>query len=86
LDHAAQELHVQLIETNAPEIRARWVVERMALVLQAALLIQHADSAVADAFCASRLDGHAGGASGMLPPHLDLSRIISRARPAVPAG
>src|ERR1700761_7559396 len=39
------------------ETRARRVVERMALALQASLLVRYGDEAVADAFCASRLDG-----------------------------
>ena len=39
------------------EYRARDVVDRMALALQAALLLQHAPACVADAFCASRLGG-----------------------------
>ena len=37
------------------EYRARDMVDRMALAMQAALLVQHAPSFVADAFCASRL-------------------------------
>ncbi|WP_336923207.1 acyl-CoA dehydrogenase family protein [Aquipuribacter sp. SD81] len=39
---------------------ARWLVERLAVTLQAALLAQGAPTPVADAFLASRLDG-AGG-------------------------
>ena len=39
--------------------RARRVVERMALCLQASLLVRHAPPAVADAFCAARLAGDA---------------------------
>ena len=37
------------------ESRARRVVEKMALALQASLLVRYGDPAVADAFCASRL-------------------------------
>ncbi len=37
------------------EFRARDMVDRMALAMQAAQLVQHAPSFVADAFCASRL-------------------------------
>ena len=39
------------------EHRARRVVEQLALVLQAGLLIRHAPAAVSDAFCATRLGG-----------------------------
>src|SRR6185436_4815790 len=42
------------------ESRARGLVERMALALQASLLVRYGDPAVADAFCASRLDGDSG--------------------------
>jgi putative acyl-CoA dehydrogenase len=59
------------------------VVERMALVLQGALLVQHAPPEVADAFCASRLGGDWGSAFGTLPPTLDLASIVERARPEV---
>ena len=39
----------------------------MALALQGSLLVRYADPAVADAFCASRLDGDWGRAFGTLP-------------------
>jgi putative acyl-CoA dehydrogenase len=65
------------------ETRARRVVERMALALQASLLIRYGDEAVADAFCASRLCGDWGRAFGTLPAGLDYGRIIDRHRAAV---
>jgi putative acyl-CoA dehydrogenase len=65
------------------ELRARHVVEKMALALQASLLVRYGDEAVADAFCASRLSGDWGQAFGTLPPGLDFGRIIDRHRPAV---
>jgi putative acyl-CoA dehydrogenase len=72
------------------EYRARRLAGLIAQVLQAALLVRHAPAAVADAFCASRLDqGAAAGPSGpglpfgMLPGGLDLAAILSRSR--VPA-
>ncbi len=46
---------------------ARRLVERMALTLQASLLVRHAPAAVADAFCATRLGGDWGHAFGTLP-------------------
>ncbi len=63
------------------EFRARRLVEDMAIALQAALLLKHAPKAVADAFCASRLDRDAGNAYGTLPRGLALEEIIERARP-----
>jgi putative acyl-CoA dehydrogenase len=64
------------------EVRARRVVERMALALQASLLVRYGDEAVADAFCASRLSGDWGQAFGTLPAGLDFGRIIERHSPA----
>jgi putative acyl-CoA dehydrogenase len=64
------------------ETRARRVVEKMALALQASLLVRYGDEAVADAFCASRLSGDWGQAFGTLPAGTDFGRIIDRHRPA----
>jgi putative acyl-CoA dehydrogenase len=64
------------------EARARRLVEKMALALQASLLVRYGDEAVADAFCASRLSGDWGQAFGTLPPSTDFARIIDRHRPA----
>ncbi len=55
----------------------------MALALQASLLVRYGDQAVADAFCASRLDGDWGRAFGTLPAGLQFERIINRHRAAV---
>jgi putative acyl-CoA dehydrogenase len=62
------------------ESRARRLVERMALALQASLLIRYGDEATADAFCASRLAGDWGQAFGTLPAATDFGRIIERHR------
>jgi putative acyl-CoA dehydrogenase len=63
------------------ETRARRLVEKMALALQASLLVRYGDEAVADAFCASRLSGDWGQAFGTLPAATDFGRIIDRHRP-----
>ncbi|MDX3617788.1 acyl-CoA dehydrogenase family protein [Streptomyces europaeiscabiei] len=67
---------------EADQAGARRLVERMALTLQAALLVRHAPAAVADAFCATRLDGDWGYAYGTLPGSADLDGILRRALPA----
>jgi putative acyl-CoA dehydrogenase len=46
---------------------ARRLVERIALVLQASLLLEHAPHEVADLFCATRLGGGGGVVFGTLP-------------------
>jgi putative acyl-CoA dehydrogenase len=56
-------------------------VEKMAVALQASLLVRYGDPAVADAFCASRLSGDWGHAFGTLPPAVDTHAIVERATP-----
>jgi putative acyl-CoA dehydrogenase len=63
------------------QARARRVVERMAVALEASLLVRHGDPAVADAFCATRLAGDWGHAFGTLPAGTDFGRIIDRHSP-----
>ncbi len=86
LDSAMAQLRVTLVRAAALdpsdlEARARLVVEEMAVVLQASLLVRHSPPAVADAFCAARLAGGGGRAFGTLPPGLDVGAVIDRATP-----
>nr|MCU0266679.1 DNA alkylation response protein [Actinomycetes bacterium] len=60
---------------------ARGLVERMALALQASLLLRHAPAAVADGFCAARLGDRGGLAFGTLPRGVDLRAVVDRATP-----
>jgi putative acyl-CoA dehydrogenase len=75
----------ELSSFDDAERRARSIVERMALALQGSLMVRYADPAVADAFCASRLDGDWGRAFGTLPAGIDAQSIIERHRPKLPA-
>jgi len=68
---------------DSEEVEARRLVERLGLALQGSLLVRYGDPAVADAFCASRLDGDGGLAYGTLPPRVDAAAIIERHRPQV---
>jgi putative acyl-CoA dehydrogenase len=54
---------------------ARRLVERLAVTLQASLLVQHAPSAVADAFVASRLGGQHGHTFGTLEASLTSTSV-----------
>lgn len=65
------------------EVRARRIVEGLAVALQGSLLVRHGDPAVSDAFCASRLGGDWGEAFGTLPAGLDYGAIIERNTPVV---
>jgi putative acyl-CoA dehydrogenase len=83
LDAYVATLADELTNFDAIESRARRIVERMALAFQGALLVRAGDSAVAGAFCASRLAGDRGLAFGTLAPGTDCERIIARSRPRV---
>jgi putative acyl-CoA dehydrogenase len=78
LDAAIDDLRAQLVDQGDIELRARRLVERMALVLQGSLLVRFGHPAVADAFCASRLAGDWGIAFGTLPRGVDTGAIIER--------
>ncbi|MCX2184744.1 acyl-CoA dehydrogenase family protein [Streptomyces sp. SKN60] len=82
LDRAIRDLLTELADLEGIEARARRLAERMARVLQGALLVRWAPPEVADAFCASRLGGDWGASFGTLPHPLDLGAVVERARPA----
>jgi putative acyl-CoA dehydrogenase len=83
LDAYVADLRRELADPDEVELRARRIVERLALALQGSLLVRHAPAAVADAFCASRLAGDHGGAFGTLPAGLDTAAIVARHTPAL---
>jgi len=65
------------------EPEARRLAEMIVLAIQGALLVRFAPPAVADGFCASRLDGGRGAAFGTLPAGIDRRAIVERAAPAL---
>jgi putative acyl-CoA dehydrogenase len=79
-DEAVKRLHAELGDPDQLPLRARRIAGLLALCLQGSLLLRHAPSAVADAFCATRLGGDWGAVLGTLPPGAATSEIISRAR------
>jgi putative acyl-CoA dehydrogenase len=81
-DAALTDLHKQLADSEYFEARARGLVERLAKIVTAALLLRHAPAPVADAYCASRLGPDGGDAYGTLSPRADLRGLLERARPA----
>ena len=64
------------------EHRARRIVEHLALMLQAGLLLRYGPHGMADAFIATRLAGDWGHAYGTLPSGTDTTAIVERAWPA----
>jgi putative acyl-CoA dehydrogenase len=79
LDDAVRRVRKELTDLADIEYRARHLVEQLALVFQGSLLVRHAPSAVADAFCGSRLAGDWGIAFGTLPVGVDTATIVERA-------
>jgi putative acyl-CoA dehydrogenase len=79
LDAEMGRLVRDLADTDTLELRSRFVVERMALALQAALLVRAGDRQVSDAFCESRLGQGHGLAFGTLAAHTPLQALIDRA-------
>ena len=63
------------------EYRARRVAELAALCLQGSLLVRHAPPEVADAFCATRLGGEGGRATGRCRAASTAPRSSSAHRP-----
>ena len=67
------------IGANAAEHDARRLAERLALALQASLLVRFSSPAIADAFCAFRLEGDCGHAFGTLAQGADFEAILQAA-------
>jgi putative acyl-CoA dehydrogenase len=61
------------------ELGARRLVERLALALQGALMIEQNPGAAADAFIASRIAGGGGFAFGTLPKNIKVNELVARA-------
>jgi putative acyl-CoA dehydrogenase len=83
LDAHVSKLEKQFSDPTTLELRARRIVESMALALQGSLLVRHAPPAVADAFCASRLGDDGGLEYGTLPAGTDFEAILERGRPQI---
>ena len=79
LDRLSAALLKELKDLHDFEYRARDVVDRMALALQASLLLRHAPAFVSDAFCCSRLEQLGHHNYGSLPSGVDCAAIIARA-------
>lgn len=77
LDAAMDDLFA-LLKRIPAEADARRVAERMALVLQAVLLVQGAPAAVSEAFIATRLGAEGGRSFGVLPAAADVAAILAR--------
>lgn len=83
LDRYVANLATDLKDLQDFEYRARDVVDRMALAIQASLLVRHAPAFISDAFCHSRLEQQGHHNYGTLPRGVDVTAIIARATPQV---
>ena len=81
LDRAVDELKQQLADHAEIESRARRIVERMAVLLQASLLLRYGDPDAAELFVSSRVAGDHGHSFGTLKPGRALKSVIERHRP-----
>ena len=79
LDAEVASIKVQLTDKMDLEKRARYVVERLALALQAATLVGAGNALVADSFCQSRLGILNGKAFGTLAASAPSAQLIERA-------
>ena len=82
-DQFLAQLKQDFTDLSDVQYRARNLVDRLALALQASLLLRHSDPTVADAFCATRLQNHGGLNYGNLPAGTNAEAIIKRATPVV---
>jgi putative acyl-CoA dehydrogenase len=79
LDAHVEQLRPQLGDVETIQYRARKIAEDICLALQGSLLVRHGHPAVVEAFLATRMGGHWGGAFGTMPTGLDLAPILERA-------
>ena len=78
-DAHVDELKDDLKNINDFEAHARDLCDRMALGLQASVVVRHAPSAIADAFCVSRLASRGAHHYGAFPRSIDSEAIVRRA-------
>ncbi|MCJ8317968.1 acyl-CoA dehydrogenase family protein [Idiomarina sp.] len=80
-DTFLNDIKSEFTDTNTLQYRGRIIADKMALGLQAALLLQHSTSDVADAFCLSRLASNGGSNYGTMPTGVNCAAIVERAAP-----
>jgi putative acyl-CoA dehydrogenase len=80
-DNFTRRIEKELLNVNDLEFRARRVVEKLALALQASVLLKNAPSFVGDAFCNSRFSEENHLSFGTLPVGVEVEKIIARSMP-----
>lgn len=78
-DAALGAIEAAFEDTDTLEYRMRRITERLAMALQASVLLRAGDAEIAAAFCRSRLGGRHGVTLGTLDPDAPVDRLIARA-------
>jgi putative acyl-CoA dehydrogenase len=81
LTRAVDEIKNEIANSAEIEFRARRIVNRMAVALEASLMLRYGDPVSAEYFCASRLSDGGGQIFGVLPKLDSLKSVIERHRP-----
>ncbi len=84
-DDELERLASYFAETETLEFRSRYIIERLALMLQACILLHTEHKEIAAAFCHSRLGNAHGLAFGTLSPDAPIDQLITRAAGATAA-
>ncbi|PXF32458.1 acyl-CoA dehydrogenase [Pokkaliibacter plantistimulans] len=79
-DEALTRLHAQLQHQDNLPYRARMLVEQMARLWQASLLLRYGDKSVTEGYLLSRLNGECHTQYGTLPEGVDVQAIIQRGK------
>jgi putative acyl-CoA dehydrogenase len=80
LDALVGSVRNTLANPQNAERRARWVLETLALCVQASLMKRHSDAAAAEAFIVSRLESGAGTFGALALGSAALDALVARAR------
>jgi len=80
LKQVVARINKELADRDDVELRARRLVEMMAIALEAALMFRYGDPVAAELFFASRLGDNRAFTFGVLPKH-DFKSVIERHRP-----
>jgi putative acyl-CoA dehydrogenase len=81
LKRAVDEIKREIAFPAELEFRARHLVQRMAVALEASLMLRYGDPVAAELFCASRMADGGGQMFGALPKLNPLKSVIERHRP-----
>lgn len=80
-DTFARNIEKELLDVDNLEFRARRVVEKLAIALQASVLLKTAPNFISEAFCNSRLSVDNHQSFGTLPVGTQVEKIINRSMP-----